>query len=160
MRAHWAYLKYVLRHKGFVFLECIKLGVPIWIAVLHDWDKFLPDEWFPYVNFFYYPDGSKRQHRDSTGYYKPDDTGDPDFDMAWFLHQKRNRHHWQSWALLRSDGAIKLFPIPLVFLREMIADWRGAGRVQNTPNTRKWYETNKDKLYLHPDTRTMVELIL
>ena len=58
------------------------------------------------------------------------------------------------------DSALDQLPIPLVFLREMIADWRGAGRVQNTPNTRKWYETNKDKLYLHPDTRTMVELIL
>lgn len=157
MRAHLAYLRYVLRHKWFVFLECRKLGVPLWTAVLHDWDKFLPDEWFPYVHFFYEPDGSPKQRRDSTGYYKPTDTGNAAFDFAWLLHQKRNRHHWQWWVLPEDNGGEKILPIPDVYRREMLADWRGAGRAQGTPDTAVWYEKNKDKMRLHLDTRAWIE---
>lgn len=58
MKRHFAYLKYVLRHKYFVFREGLKLGVPILSLILHDWDKFLPDEWFPYARTFYAPDGA------------------------------------------------------------------------------------------------------
>ena len=63
MRGHISYLKYVLRHKWHVFVGCVKLGVPIHQAVIHDWAKFLPVEWFPYVRQFYNPDGSKRSVR-------------------------------------------------------------------------------------------------
>jgi len=73
MRAYISYLKYILRHKWFVFWEACKLGIP-WLGLIHDWHKFLPDEFFPYARYFYNPDGSKKQVRDKTGYYKPDDT--------------------------------------------------------------------------------------
>ena len=53
MKAHIAYLKYVLRHKWYVFLACRTLRVPLWQSVVHDWTKFLPQEWFPYVRKFY-----------------------------------------------------------------------------------------------------------
>src|SRR3990167_8733761 len=112
MRPHWAYLKYVVRHKWFVFLECIKLGVPLWRVILHDWDKFLPDEWFPYVKFFHGKDAKPEDEHDGTGYYKPTDTGNAAFDFAWLLHQKRNRHHWQWWVLPEDEGGIKLLPMP------------------------------------------------
>lgn len=88
MRRYTEYLKYVLRHKWFVFQECLKLGVPLWIAILHDWDKFLPDEFIPYAKTFYKPDGSK-QYIESM-----------DFAHAWMLHQHRNKHHWQYWLKL------------------------------------------------------------
>lgn len=160
MLRHWKYLKYVLRHKWFVFLACLELGVPLWIAVLHDWDKFLPDEWFPYARFFHKADGSKVNHRSKTGYYKPTDTGDADFDYAWFLHQKRNKHHWQYWAIPEDSNGVKILSMPDVYRREMLADWRGAGRAQGTPDTKIWYKTNCHKLQLHPDTRAWIELEL
>lgn len=50
---HWKYLKYVVRHKWYVFLACRQLGVPLWQSIIHDWTKFLPREWFPYVRYFY-----------------------------------------------------------------------------------------------------------
>lgn len=90
---------YVVRHKWFVFVACYRLGIP-WRGLVHDLSKFLPSEWIPYTNFFY---GPKPSPRDSTGYYKPTDTGDKAFDFAWLLHQKRNRHHWQ-WWLTASTG--------------------------------------------------------
>jgi len=36
MRRHWQYLKYVFRHKWFVLLAGIKLGVPLLQLVFHD----------------------------------------------------------------------------------------------------------------------------
>jgi hypothetical protein len=53
MKPHWQYLRYVLRHKWYVFLACRQLGVPLIQSVIHDWSKFLPCEWFPYVRYFY-----------------------------------------------------------------------------------------------------------
>lgn len=159
MRRHWQYLLYVLRHKWFVFLECSRLNVPIWNAVFHDWTKFRPSEWFPYARFFHNPDGTLRQIRDKTGYYKPTDTGSAEFDHAWFLHAKRNKHHWQWWAM-PTESSVKYIPIPDTYIREMIADWRGAGRAQGTPDTLAWYRANRDKIQLHESTRRAVERYL
>lgn len=161
MRRYLAYLKAVLRHKWFVFLACFRFGVPIWTAILHDWDKFLPDEFFAYGQTFYKPDGSS-QYVESV-----------DFAHAWMLHQHRNKHHWQYWLtvnvgdynnrpLLKStdvlvwdrgeaqrivkrgdpqawfeyraldaDEVILPIPMPETACREMLADWFGAGRSYN-----------------------------
>lgn len=99
MKAHWAYLKYVVRHKYFVFRACMKIGVPFWIAVFHDWDKFLPDEWFAYVHTFYAPDGTK-QYKESV-----------DFAHAWMLHQHRNKHHWQYWLWINVPSHNAAIPL-------------------------------------------------
>lgn len=161
MRRHWVYLRAVLRHKWFVFLACFRFGVPIWSAILHDWDKFLPDEWFAYARYFYDPVGNKIDRRDKTGYYDASQSNAPHFDRAWLLHQKRNKHHWQWWVLPYDDGRIRLLPMADLARREMLADWFGAGRAYNpdwTPlEPRKWYEKNKDKMQLHPETRAWVE---
>ena len=157
MRAHLAYLRYLIRHKWFVFWECVRLGIP-WRGLVHDWHKFLPDEWLPYVHYFHNPDGTRRQVRDKTGYYKPTDTGDPRFDYAWLLHQKRGKHHWQFWILPEDEDGIKILPMPDVYRREMLADWRGAGKAQGKPNTREWYLAHADKMQLHPETREWIEV--
>lgn len=156
MRRHWQYLKYVLRHKWFVLLAGLKIGVPILILIFHDWDKFLPDEWFPYARFFYNSDGTSVIRRDKTGYYKPTDTGNQAFENAWVLHARRNKHHWQYWAMPKEDG-IKCYPMPEVYILEMIADWKGAGRAQGTPDTLDWYIDNYYKIKLHEATRLVVE---
>lgn len=139
MRRHWQYLKYVLRHKWFVFAACIRLGVPVWIALLHDWDKFLPDEWFPYARCFYKPDGSKQYD-------------EKQMVAAWNAHQKRNKHHWQYWMLTWDRGETECLPMPDVYRLEMLADWIGAGRALGKPNTWEWYAANREKMKLHPDT--------
>jgi len=165
MRRHWQYLKYVLRHKWFVFLAGIGLGVPIWRLIIHDWDKFLPSMWFAYARFFYNADGSLKQKRDKTGYYKPKDTGSVAFDHAVAWHCNRNDHHWQYWVsgdevtlIEGRDPEVK--PMNEVSIREMIADWKGAGRAQGTPDTVAWYRANRDKMILHPETRFKVEVRL
>lgn len=143
MSGHLKYLSYVLRHKWFVFIECCRLGIP-WLGLTHDLSKFLPSEWFPYVRTFYAPDGSSRY------------AGGPGFAVAWNDHQKRNRHHWQYWRLTWDKGTTDSLPMPDRWRREMLADWRGAGAALGKPDTRGWYEANKYKMFLHPETRQWI----
>ncbi len=107
MKMHWLYLKSALRHKWFVFLACLDMGVPIWSAILHDWDKFLPDEFFAYANYFYgkkveVPNTKVMKGSEFVPFMEPPEHIKRAFDYAWNLHQKRNKHHWQFW-LLRND---------------------------------------------------------
>ncbi len=149
------YLRYIIVHKWYVFIECWKFGIP-WRGLLHDMSKFRPKEFFPYANFFYSP----QLRRDPTGYYKPTDTGNAAFDLAWLLHQKINPHHWQWWILPEDNGGMKVLEMPRQYILEMVADWTGAGRVQGTSGPLPWYRANKNKMLLHIKTRDAIECIL
>ena len=147
------YLSYVIRHKWFVFVECCKMGIP-WRGLMHDMSKFRPSEFIPYYKFH----TRDKDVRDKTGYYKASDTGDKDFDFAWFLHQKRNQHHWQWWVLPTDHGEITVFPMSDVCRKEMVCDWIGASRAQGHGRSiRHWYYKNKDKMILHPETWKWVD---
>ena len=141
IEAHYCYARYVLRHKWYVFIECFKLGI-LWRGILHDMSKLLPSEWISYTNYFY------------------GDRNDAAFDVAWLLHQKRNRHHWQWWILLEDEGSVKILPMSDSYRREMLADWYGAGRALGMPDIAAWYSTNKANMQLHPDTRNWIEAYL
>jgi len=159
MKKYLRYLNYLIKHKWFVFLESCKEGI-MWQGFIHDLSKFLPSEFFPYVEHFYggkdYNDINKG--RDETGYYKPTDTGDKDFDFAWLLHQKRNKHHWQWWILPEDEGGLKILEMPLKYRKEMLCDWLGAAKAQGHKDNRKeWYNKNKDKMQLGPETERWIE---
>jgi len=127
MRAHLFYLKYVLRHKWHVFWACIDMGVPLLIALFHDWDKFLPDEWFAYVHTFYAPDGTK-QYKEST-----------DFARAWMLHQHRNKHHWQYWLVVCIPSHNTAISLPETDY--LVWDRGNAQRiVKRNSGSSEWYE--------------------
>ena len=151
------YISYVFRHRWFVFLECCKMRIP-WLGIIHDWSKFRPSEFIPYAyHFFRATDLGIKTGRDETGYYSAGETDDPAFNFAWFLHQKRNKHHWQFWIFPVDFGRIKILEIPLKYRKEMLADWRGAGRAQGTLDTKKWYLRHKYKMLLGSETRKWIE---
>ena len=159
MVKHWKYLKYVLRHKWYVMLACFREGL-YWRSLVHDLSKFLPSEWFPYAEHFY---GSKRKPwRDSTGYYKPTNSGDLQFDYAWLYHQNRNAHHWQYWVLTEDDtGKPICMPMPPKYIAEMVCDWRGAGKAQGFgSDPKQWYMKNRKNMQLHQQTRLIIERML
>lgn len=157
---HLRYLKYVLRHKWFVFLAGLKLEIPLWRLILHDWSKFTPREWFPYVEFFY-RHGMTRGQAAALNYNFPvSDEVELAFEYAWNHHQNHNDHHWQHWIRFGDDGTIVALPMPDVCRREMLADWQGAGRALGKPDTKAWYEANRNKMTLHPQTRAWIELQL
>lgn len=151
MRKHLRYLSYVVRHKWFVFVAGLRVGAPIWRLVIHDWTKLLPVEWTPYVLSFY--GGWKYKDRPAHVVAA--------FDAAWLHHQHANPHHWQHWVLREDSGATKLLEMPEHFVREMVADWMGAGRaITGKWEAGTWYAQNASKILLHESTRARVEVLL
>ena len=131
------YLRHLLAHKWRMLFQ----GLPLWLALAHDWDKLWPDEFGPYSRAF----GRKGKY----------DKG-PDFFFAWHKHQRRSKHHWQVWVVIDDDGRLVPLPIPDLYRREMLADWITAAAARGS-TAQAWYRAHWDDLKLHPDTRAWVE---
>lgn len=156
MRRHLAYLLYVLRHKWHVAYAGLLLRVPLWQLLIHDWVKFTPAEWPAYARQFYHADGSTRQVRDASGAYDPAAQALA-FQRAW-LHHQRQPHHWQAWCVIGDRGHVAALPMPDRFVREMVADWYGAGMaISGANDVEGWYLANREKLVLEDATRALVE---
>lgn len=182
MNPHWKYLKYVVKHKFFVFKAGLQTQAPLLRLLIHDWTKFLPCEWVPYVDKFNRVEeiaanekfreqvdkGVRFVHPGSaylrflwTARFR--DAVDAAFDRAWLHHQHWNPHHWQHWCLLddspsEPSGKPKLLKMPEHFAREMVADWMGAGRaIHGSWDIKPWYVRNVTNIKLHPETRAFVE---
>jgi hypothetical protein len=130
-----------LAHKWFVLVAGLRIGVPLWRLVIHDWTKFTPIEARGYAYKFFGGRGAER-----------------DWHEAWQLHWTHNPHHWERW-----QGAVGEEPseMPDVFVREMVADWLAASRAyggawpQNLAGWR-WWQDNKERIVLHPKTKAKV----
>jgi hypothetical protein len=154
---YWQYLKYILRHKWFVFSECRKDGIT-WRGITHDLSKFRPSEFIPYARYFYgdYPEYKSGVTTKYPHLFK-EDIG-RHFDKAWLKHIHRNPHHWQHWLLQEDDGDLKNIPIPPKVLKEMVCDWRGAGRaIAGTDETPAWYLENMTNISLEFMSQKFVE---
>ena len=139
------YLKYILKHKWYVFVECCRLGIP-WCGLMHDMSKLLPSEFFAYREYFY------------GGWTFIPKPVEDDFDFAWHWHLKRNKHHWQWWIIKFDNGGLKIFEMPIEYRKEMLADWIGAGKAIHGKNeVIQWYADNKDNMALAPQTRAWIE---
>ena len=132
-----------------MFVASRRYGCSLWRAIVHDASKFRIGEWLPYAHTFYGTNGESR--------YKPDVL----FNQAWLHHQHRNPHHWQYWLLRKDSGEIIALEMPEKFVREMIADWAGAGKaITGKWEIHKWYFENNHKIILHPTTKQLVETLL
>ena len=173
MVKHLKYLSYVMRHKWFVFVECCKLGIPF-VGIVHDISKLRPSEWFPYTETFY---GVKIKNcydcirvlgnqcgvngsGIDLGRCAPEckDFATSAYSLAWLKHQHRNPHHWQHWILTQDEDEPIILEMPIRHRKEMLADWRGAGRAQGFgDNTKAWYEDHKHDMVLGLFTRQWIE---
>lgn len=125
----------------------MKTRAPLWRLVIHDWSKLTPSEWTPYVHSFY----TDRARVDTQ----------PAFDRAWLHHQHHNPHHWQHWVLREDSGTLKSLEMPEDLVREMVADWMGAGRaITGKWEVNEWYAKNHSKMVLAPETQQLVETLL
>lgn len=174
MIKHWKNLKYLARHKWFVFIAGRSLGVSFWRLLIHDWSKLTPSEWTPYADSFYgnYPPWD-RAKIECPGYSgKTKESVAEAFTRAWLHHVHFNKHHWQYWTLIddpesrlnRFVGPLsctKALMMPEKYAREMVADWFGAGRaITGKWDAKNWYEDRKEGIVLHPETRKLVETLL
>src|SRR3990167_5569537 len=150
------YLRYVLRHKWFFFVECFKRGM-FWRGLMHDMSKFYPSEFIPYARFFYgdWYDWEEIKYKSPTCPWR---WTKRQFDIAWLKHQHRNPNHWQYWLLQNDEDGFEKIQMPVKFVEEMICDWKGAGAAQGKKgDTKNWYEKHKDKMVLHDLTRELVD---
>lgn len=156
LKKHFKNLSYIVRHKYFVFRAGLKTGCPWFRLIVHDWSKFTPIEWMAYTEYFY---GVSKQDRDSIiiasvhRYWRAKYA----FDKAWLHHQHLNDHHWQHWLLHNDDGSTYALRMPDAAVREMVADWAGAGRtITGKWEVRMWFEKNESRIILHPETHGVV----
>lgn len=143
LKVYWNYLKYVMQHKWYVAIECFKNGLYIH-AFTHDLSKLRPSEFFPYAEKFFSGDYSYK-------YFWVEER----FETAWFLHQRRNKHHWDYWV--NSSG--RPIPMPEKYVLQMICDWNGMGR-KFGDTAAIFYSENKDRMKLHRTTRDMIDMYL
>lgn len=166
VRAHFRYLSYVVRHKWFVLVAGLQTRAPLWRLLIHDWSKLTPAEWFAYVQAFYGRDIEYYREAARRGVWLTGPRGHAwrngsAFDKAWLHHQHRNPHHWQHWLLREDDGPTKALRMPEKFVREMVADWMGAGRaITGRWGCSEWYAANAEKIVLHDETRAEVEALI
>ena len=135
------YLRYVLRHKWYVYRAGRKLGCGVVQLLIHDLSKFSKAEWKPYGDRFIRKIENKA-----------------DFYIALQHHYANNPHHWNFWVDIITE---KAFPMPHFYLVEMVADWMGAGKAKTGSwDIIEWYDKNRNKINLHPFTRTVVESLI
>lgn len=153
---HWLYFKYVVRHKYYVYKAGRVTGAPLWRLIIHDWSKFTIAEWFPYVENFYGAEIPKEGSSYDGPWAKLRRSARKQaFRYAFLHHIHHNPHHWEHWVLVEPQ------PMPQHFVREMVADWCGAGRaISGKWDQAEWYEKNKDRIKLDPLTRKEVEIHL
>jgi hypothetical protein len=145
-------LRYLLRHKWFVFIECCRYGIPL-RGFMHDMSKFRPCEFLPYAHYFF------AREKPTEGYCHEPGT-DEAFDRAWLDHIHHNPHHHQYWVLRNDEDGQKILKMPRDCMVEMLCDWKGAGKAQGfagPDECLKWYTKNRDKMQLHPETRAWIE---
>jgi len=146
------YFLLALKHKVFVFIEGLKLNVPLIQLILHDLSKFMPSEYRHYQRQFF---------------GKADDP--KGFIECWIHHQNHNKHHWEYW--IPRSGHNRCTPpypdnkpveMPIKYAAEMIADWLAAGWAYNkkrvNANKWEWFDSNWDNIHknLHPGTAIYV----
>lgn len=51
-------------------------------------------------------------------------------------------------------------PMPETYVREMVADWIGAGRANGQNDVHGWYRQNYSKMALHPMTAERIGSVL
>ena len=115
----------------------------------HDKSKYDDEEYEAYDDYFY---GKEGQDEDDIKVI------DNAFDYAWLHHIHHNPHHWQYWVLVNDDDGTKALEMPHSYVYEMIADWWSfSWKNGNLKEIFDWYDKHKDKMILHPVTKTLVE---
>ena len=129
-------------------------------------------EFKPYARKFYGSSIDKIYHKDNIPpfvvadwniiKYRTYEQVDVEFGVAWNEHQKRNKHHWQYWLLTNDSDEPQTVALemPERYVKEMVADWKGAGKAYGTPNTRKWFLEHEKDIVLHPKTLELVKELL
>ena len=144
------YLNYiwcVLRHKYYVIKYCIKLGVPL-LGIVHDLSKFRLSEIVAYANYFCGNEEQKEKYKQK-------------FTYSRLYHIHRNPHHWQYWLSKEDEGNTNTLDMPEKYVKEMVADWCGAGIARTGElEVDTWYEKKWHRIDLSNKTSLLVDRLI
>lgn len=149
----FGHLKTITRHHNEVFRLCRRAGIS-WRGFWHDFSKLSPTEFFMSVR--YYSDGSHSptvEERKERG-----------VSAVWMHHKGRNRHHFEYWTDYQSGRGLVPVQMPPVFFCEMVCDRIAASKIYHkeayTDRTAlEYYEAQKHKYFIHPDTAAHLEYV-
>jgi hypothetical protein len=149
-----SYLWLLLQHKWFVLVAGLRVGgIPLYRLIIHDWSKFSRAEFGAYARNTAVRQG-KQPRTEAT---------DLEFGLAWLHHENRNPHHWGYWIPRSGKFANRPLAMPATYIREMVADWLGAGRAyEHTWDMTNWLlQTLSGMLsHMHKDTAVAVLKLL
>jgi hypothetical protein len=136
LKDDWENLKYITKHKAYIYGPMKQMGLSTGQALKHDLSKFSPGEWGPYSKFFHGKTGIKG-------------TNAPETRAAFreaveSHHYTHNPHHRQH--------AKKM---PFKYQIEEVADWYAAGKAQSSdpgsfPDFKTWYLSRRKHFMNHP----------
>jgi hypothetical protein len=155
MNKYIKHFKVITKHKWEVMKACFHAKL-YWQGITHDLSKYSLIEFFSSAKYFQGNKSPIDAEKELTGY-----------SIAWQHHKGRNPHHWEYWIdnLYKGGTPIKM---PEKYLKEMICDWIGAGKVYNKNNNWTQKEplnflnkkiANKE-IVLHPETQNKLIEIL
>lgn len=150
------YLEYIKEHKQNV-IECFNKYADILHEFLdcdidilknnvdkHDDSKFSFEERENYRQFFF-PMNSETKDKNKMNY-------------GWLNHIHSNKHHWNYWVIVDSDG-ITALDIPVEYIAEMLLDWAAMG-IKFNNSAKDFYKNNVDKMVLSPNTLVLIDRII
>ena len=131
----------------------------------HDLTKFSNEE-FPAYRMRFFPTDTEKKQMEADSDYAA--SVEASFQAAWEHHYHENKHHANYWMYeLDDNGEYKLLDTPIVMpvvdILHMICDWSAMSiKFQNTNSPVDWYinDADKEKGYMHPNTRKIVEYFL
>lgn len=132
-----------IKHKYFVFLYAIYLGIPF-RGFMHDWSKFSLEELIPSGKYYTGKQSPQTQERNANH----------DYSCVSVHHVGHNKHHWQYWVDYRGYNTL-VYCIPYKYAVEFVCDSLAASRVYNGKNrdlrdAYNYFNNYCDKCLMHP----------
>lgn len=147
------HFKTICRHKHYVRKYCWKMGM-YWQGIMHDMSKFSPIEFFESAKYFQGTRSPIDACKEENG-----------VSYGWQHHKGRNPHHYEYW-IDNLDGGGTPLPMPFKYLKELVADYLGAGHAYMGKNFSYsaeydwWLQKRKKNLAMHPITKEFISVIL
>lgn len=179
MNKYYQHFKTITKHKWEVTKMCFKVGL-YRQGLLHDLSKYSPAEFLSSAKYYQGNRSPIDAEKEDKGYsyawlhhrgrnphhweYWVDNFGPRQTKQTvqYVPAVGNNIQTFQTDVYVSKPDALK---IPYRYVIEMICDWIGAGKIYlkdkwTEKSPLEFYENNKSKMLLHPDTKKLIEKLL
>lgn len=150
----FGHIKTVATHKHYVFIHCVKAGIP-WRGLVHDLSKFSPSEFIPGVKYYTGKRSPNEGERAAYGH-----------SLAWMHHKGRNKHHNEYWTDYDPETKlVRPVEMPVKYVKEMFCDRVAASKTYKKSEYKnsdpiEYFRGRKEHRDIHPETANLIESLL